>query len=73
MSGIAHHLVKRGMEVTHERYRAGATVAHQGQDDGKPFGHPYAVAAALTITVVAWFLAMSAVSLPLFFYSFGGG
>ncbi|KAI4159824.1 MAG: hypothetical protein LQ342_006242 [Letrouitia transgressa] len=67
MSGIAHHLVKRGMEVTHERYRTGTTVAHQGQDDGKPFGHPYAVAAALTVTVVAWFLAMSAIQ-----YVYGG-
>ena len=59
MSGVAHHLVKRGLEATHDRYRSQPF----GQDgDDKPFGHPHAVAAALVITAVAWFLVASAVS-----------
>ncbi|KAL8866243.1 MAG: hypothetical protein Q9174_006415 [Haloplaca sp. 1 TL-2023] len=64
MSGVAHHLVKRGLEATHDRYRSQPF----GQDgDDKPFGHPHVVAAALIITAVAWFLVASAIS-----YTYGG-
>ncbi|KAL8783818.1 MAG: hypothetical protein Q9213_004364 [Squamulea squamosa] len=64
MSGIAHHLVKRGIDATQEKYRTGSFT----QDgDNKPFGHPHAVAAALIITSVLWFFAMSAVQ-----YVYGG-
>ncbi|KAL8842890.1 MAG: hypothetical protein Q9170_000294 [Blastenia crenularia] len=66
MSGIAHHLVKRGLDATQERYRSGAgSFAQDG--DSKPFGHPHIVAAALIITSVVWFFAMSAVQ-----YIYGG-
>lgn len=60
MSGIAHHLVKRGLDATHEQYRSGSFAQDAG--DKKPFGHPHAVAAALVITGVAWFFAANAVS-----------
>ncbi|KAL8709448.1 MAG: hypothetical protein Q9220_005831 [cf. Caloplaca sp. 1 TL-2023] len=67
MSGIAHHLVKRGLDATQEKYRTGG-VSSFGQDgDNKPFGHPQVVAAALVITAVLWFFAMSAVQ-----YIYGG-
>ncbi|KAL8689475.1 MAG: hypothetical protein Q9218_004868, partial [Villophora microphyllina] len=68
MSGIAHHLVKRGLDATQERYRSGS-FAQDAQDggDNKPFGHPHAVAAALVITGLAWFFAASAIS-----YIYGG-
>ncbi len=59
MSGIAHHLVKRGIDATRENYRSGS-FAQDG--DKKPFGHPHAVAAALILTSVLWFFALSAVS-----------
>ncbi|KAL8758514.1 MAG: hypothetical protein Q9199_001426 [Rusavskia elegans] len=64
MSGIAHHLVKRGIEHTQEKYRTGS-FAQDG--DNKPFGHPHAVAAALVITSLLWFFALSAVQ-----YVYGG-
>ncbi|KAL8737630.1 MAG: hypothetical protein Q9181_001503 [Wetmoreana brouardii] len=58
MSGIAHHLVKRGIDATQEKYRSGSFT----QDgDNKPFGHPHVVAAALVITSVLWFFAASAI------------
>ncbi|KAL9579399.1 MAG: hypothetical protein Q9212_005135 [Teloschistes hypoglaucus] len=66
MSGIAHHLVKRGLDATHEQYRSGS-FAQQDGGDQKPFGHPHAIAAALVITGVAWFFAASAIS-----YIYGG-
>lgn len=59
MSGIAHHLVKRGIDATQEKYRSGS-FAQDGEN--KPFGHPHAVAAALVITSVIWFFAANAVS-----------
>ncbi len=62
MSGIAHHLVKRGIEHTQDRYRTGS-FAQDG--DNKPFGHPHAVAVALVITSLLWFFALSAVSCTL--------
>ncbi|KAL8811203.1 MAG: hypothetical protein Q9223_001892 [Gallowayella weberi] len=65
MSGIAHHLVKRGIDATHEKYRSGSFSQINGED--KPFGHPHAVAAALIITAVLWFFALSAVQ-----YVYGG-
>ncbi|KAL8663103.1 MAG: hypothetical protein Q9202_004140 [Teloschistes flavicans] len=65
MSGIAHHLVKRGLDATHEQYRSGSFAQDAG--DKKPFGHPHAVAAALVITGVAWFFAANAIS-----YIYGG-
>ncbi|CAL8581768.1 hypothetical protein XPA_007453 [Xanthoria parietina] len=64
MSGIAHHLVKRGIEHTQDRYRTGS-FAQDG--DNKPFGHPHAVAVALVITSLLWFFALSAVQ-----YVYGG-
>lgn len=64
MSGIAHHLVKRGIDATRENYRSGS-FAQDG--DNKPFGHPHAVAAALILTSVLWFFALSAVQ-----YVYGG-
>ncbi|KAL8734338.1 MAG: hypothetical protein Q9166_001536 [cf. Caloplaca sp. 2 TL-2023] len=64
MSGIVHHLVKRGIDATQEKYRS-SSFAQRGDD--KPFGHPHAVAAALIITSVVWFLALSAVQ-----YVYGG-
>ncbi|KAL8673638.1 MAG: hypothetical protein Q9168_001944 [Polycauliona sp. 1 TL-2023] len=68
MSGIAHHFVKRGIEHTQEKYRTGAFDGAFAQDgDNKPFGHPHAVAAALVITSLLWFFALSAVQ-----YVYGG-
>lgn len=63
MSGIAHHLVKRSIDAGRESYRSGA-FARDGEDN-KPFGHPHAVAIALVLTSIVWFIAMSAVSIPL--------
>lgn len=59
MSGIAHHLLKRGIDAGRESYRSNS----QASDD-KPFGNPHAVAATLGITALLWFLAMNAVREP---------
>lgn len=61
MSGIAHHLVKRGIDAGRDNYRSGSFTQAQDGDD-KLFGHPHAVAAALAITSIVWFFAMAAVS-----------
>ncbi|KAL8905462.1 MAG: hypothetical protein Q9207_002615 [Kuettlingeria erythrocarpa] len=65
MSGIAHHLVKRSIDAGRESYRSGSFARDGG--DNKPFGHPHAVATALVLTSIAWFIAMSAVQ-----YIYGG-
>ncbi|KAI4118080.1 MAG: hypothetical protein LQ345_001806 [Seirophora villosa] len=62
MSGIAHHLLKRGIDAGRESYRSNS----QASDD-KPFGNPHAVAATLGITALLWFLAMNAIH-----YVYGG-
>ncbi|KAL8941419.1 MAG: hypothetical protein Q9211_001828 [Gyalolechia sp. 1 TL-2023] len=67
MSGIAHHLVKRGIEATHEKYRSGSFQASQDAEDNKTFGHPNVVAAALAITAIVYFLAVTAIQ-----YVYGG-
>lgn len=64
MSGLVHHLVKRGIDVGRDNYRSGS-FSRDGED--KPFGHPHAVGAALVITALVWFFAMSAAQ-----YIYGG-
>ncbi|KAL9599423.1 MAG: hypothetical protein Q9219_003860 [cf. Caloplaca sp. 3 TL-2023] len=58
MSGIAHHLVKRGLDAGHEAYRS------RSYEESKP--SPYVVG-AIVLTSIAWFLAMAAIQ-----YIYGG-
>ena len=61
MSGLGHHLLKRGIDATQEHYRSSSNASVQ-DGEGKPFGHPQVVAAALVVTLILWFFSMSIVS-----------
>lgn len=66
MSGVAHHLIKRGLDATHEKYRSGSS-NQASQEENKPFGHPNVVAAFLVITSIVYFLAVASIQ-----YVYGG-